>query len=84
MLTVMDLQEQFTIDGYVRIQRWDSETEDMDVLYEGLYGIDLSGLEDTSWMHKEIQYVYPSTSEMTVNDRVIELPQVVIEIAEEN
>ena len=77
MLTISDLLDQFEIQGALKIQRWNEETDDMDVFYETDEHENALVNRGYEWLQSEIKYMYPIT---TYNRRNIEIPQIVIEI----
>ena len=77
MITVNDMLENFEIQGALRVQRWDEETEDYDVLYESDDHENVLVSKGYKWLQSEIIYMYSST---TCNKDDVEVPQIVIEI----
>ena len=75
-MTVADMLDQFEIQGYLRIQRWDGKSNGMDVFYDDVHDNDLIN-KSYWWLYKDIAYMYPSTTYSASN---IEVPQIVIEI----
>ena len=76
-MTVNDMLEQFEIQGALRIQRWNNETDDLDVFYDtDYYENDLLGCK-YEWLNKKVIYMYATT---TYNKRDVEIPQLVIEV----
>ncbi len=76
-MTVNDLLDNFEIQGTLRVQRWNEETEDMDVFYDSDDHENALVNRGYEWLQSEIKYMYPSTTE---NRNDIEIPQIVIEI----
>jgi hypothetical protein len=76
-MTVNDLLDNFEIQGALRVQRWNEETEDMDVFYDSDDHENALVNRGYEWLQSEIKYMYPSTTE---NRNDIEIPQIVIEI----
>lgn len=76
-MTVNDMLENFEIQGALRVQRWNEETEDYDVLYDTDDHENALVCKGYEWLQSEIVYMYPST---TYNKNDIEIPQIVIEI----
>lgn len=76
-MTVNDMLEQFEIQGVLRVQCLNNETDDMDIYYESddcEHALVNRGYE---WLNSEVKYMYPST---TYNRDDVEIPQIVIEI----
>ena len=76
-MTVNDLLEQFEIQGALRVQRWDDETNDMEVFYDSDEHENTLVNHGYDWLNRNITYMYATT---TYNRRDIEIPQIVIEI----
>lgn len=76
-MTVNDLLDNFEIQGALRVQRWNEETEDMDVFYDSDDHENELVNRGYEWLQSEIKYMYPTT---TYNRNDIEIPQIVIEI----
>ena len=76
-MTVNDLLDNFEIQGALRVQRWNEETEDMDVFYDSDDHENALVNRGYEWLDREIKYMYPTT---TYNRNDIEIPQIVIEI----
>lgn len=76
-MTVNDLLDNFEIQGALRVQRWNEETEDMDVFYDSDDHENALVSRGYEWLDREIKYMYPTT---TYNRNDIEIPQIVIEI----
>lgn len=81
MITLRDILDQTEIEGAVRIQKWNDETQDCDVLYDiNQWSLGFEN-RDFDWLDMEIKYIYPSTTVfLTENDLEIEVPQIVIEV----
>ena len=76
-MTVIDMVNNFEIEGPLRIQRWSDEIDDVEIFYDSNDPFHSLAGRDDEWLHKEIKYMYPTT---TVNHRDIEIPQIIIEI----
>jgi len=76
-MTVNDLLDNFEIQGALRVQRWNEETEDMDVFYDSDDHENALVSRGYEWLDREIKYMYPTT---TYNRNDIEIPKIVIEI----
>lgn len=76
-MTVNDLLEQFEIQGALRVQRWDDETNDMEVFYDSDEHENALVNHGYDWLNRNITYMYATT---TYNRRDIEIPQIAIEI----
>ncbi len=73
MITLRDIVDQTEIEGAVRVQKWNDEAMDYDVIYD----TNRWNHRDYDWLDMEIKYIYPSTTE---NEQNIEVPQIVIEV----
>ena len=78
MMTVRDMLDQFEIQGALRIQRWNDETDDYEILYDSNNHENELVCRSYAWLSEEILYMYPST---TYNKNDVEIPQIIIEIS---
>lgn len=76
-MTVQDLLDNFEIQGALRVQRLDDETNDMEVFYDSDEHENALVNHGYDWLNRNITYMYPTT---TYNRRNVEIPQIVIEI----
>ena len=77
MITVNDLLDQFEIQGALRIQCWNDETNDNEVFYDSDNHENALVSRGYDWLNREIKYMYPTT---TYNKNNVEIPQIIIEI----
>ena len=75
-MTVRDMLDQFEIQGHLKIQRWNDETDDLEVFYNDIHENNLV-FRKYKYLDMEIKYMFPSS---TFDKRNIEVPQIVIEV----
>ena len=76
-MTVRDLVDSFSIQGAFRVQRYDEESDSMDLMYDTEDHENELINARYEWMDAEIKYMYPSETENRWGKMI---PQVVIEI----